>query len=578
ALEVDLDMDMHLDTATLDEEALKAALSDELDLPEEFSLRAMDLPPSTNYPHSLMLVVRHGGRRSSVQNFRKGRREAIYIIPPNEIILIYTPELRQIEVCANVPALRPEVARVFAKTALNHDVSSKPLTWKRYNLARFREALTLPVPQIDGLDVTSARVVESEVRLGNWSRKLALKVTLEDQVQDIADRYLGGNNIFRRAEGFSRIGIAVSYFRQGEDKSRTLRINITGTRRCNLQGNRDPEERGLGYALLREWGILTAFEPIDADDLRAMLPHLVNLHELPDDEVTGGYLTDRGLNIAQLVQGGLLERADRQDVILIDEDDTGDREVKIGGSNAYGLAEATDLFGHRLGKRPVADLDCYSLNREWLRETISRHLKPLVDRPGAMEVDTTLHLIGEIDIVDAAVPVFLARQLDDVSVLAKLDGLLRAQNSAEPGIVLASGRTRPKFLGPNIVVPLLTRSEGVETATMVDRDALVRAFKSGRSLALGGSAPAVLKNDSETASLHVPGKPPLMLTAANQIRIFERLVDAHNAGTPELRTRVLMDGFGTNSPRQAFRSPVWKSIVDVYIIRGTTGRTWRLVT
>ena len=97
----------------------------------------------------------------------------IYYRPPNEATLIYTPSLRQIEVCADSPVVRQKVSDSFAEVALGHDVSQKPLTWKRYNLSRFRTSLRLQPPRIDGYEIRFARVLEAEVRLGTLAPQAA---------------------------------------------------------------------------------------------------------------------------------------------------------------------------------------------------------------------------------------------------------------------------------------------------------------------------------------------------------------------------------------------------------------------
>jgi len=269
-----------------------------------------------------MLIVRHGGPLSSVYDHRHdGRRGTIYYRPPNEATLIYKSLLRQIEVCADSPVVRQTVSDSFAETALGHDISQKPLTWKRYNLSRFRTSLLLQPSEIDGYEFEFARVVEAEIRLGTWRRKLQIKVTVDDNIEGVADRYLGARNIFRRAEAFSRIAIAVAYNRIGDPKQRTLNITIAGTKSCNLQSKTDPEERSLGFALLKDWGILSAFRQIAPGDLRAIFSQLVQLHDRVEDEVSGGYLLELGLDAGRMIEGGLLERRDRQDVVLIEDDD-----------------------------------------------------------------------------------------------------------------------------------------------------------------------------------------------------------------------------------------------------------------
>lgn len=315
-----------------------------LELKPEISctVKALDLPATDTHPASIMLIVRHGGPLSSVYDHRQdGRRGTIYYRPPNEATLIYMPSMRQIEVCADSPVVRQTVSDSFAEVALGHDISQKPLTWKRYNLSRFRSSLLLQPPEIEGYAFEFARVIEAEIRLGTWRRKLQLKGTVDDDIQEVADRYLGARNIFRRAEAFSRITIAVAYNLIGDEKQRTLNITIAGTKSCNLQSKPDPEERSLGFALLKEWGILSAFRQIAHDDLRAIFPQLVQLHDRIEDEVSGSFLLELGLDPKRLMEGGLLERHDRQDVVLIEDDDVdGEGAVKPSGPRAWSRLSA----------------------------------------------------------------------------------------------------------------------------------------------------------------------------------------------------------------------------------------------
>ena len=111
---------------------------------------------------------------------------------------------------------------------------------------------------------------------------------------------------------------------------------------------------------------------------------------------------------------------------------------------------------------------------------------------------------------------------------------------------------------------------------MIARDGLELAYRSNLSLARGGAIPQVLRSGTQSATLHIPGKNPLTLTGAEQIKIFERLVTAHNAGSADVQVKVLMDGLGTRSPQNAFRSEAWKSIDDTYITKGAKRGYWRL--
>jgi uncharacterized protein (DUF39 family) len=82
---------------------------------------------------------------------------------------------------------------------------------------------------------------------------------------------------------------------------------------------------------------------------------------------------------------------------------------------------------------------------------------------------------------------------------------------------------------------------------VLSRDALAQTFSSGRNIAIGGSSVAVLKSGTQSASLCIPGKAPLAILGANQIRIFEKLLTAHLAGSPDVKTADLIEGTGVLS-------------------------------
>ncbi len=579
AFEVELENQLALDAAAIDEAALATKIKDMLELKSEISctVKALDLPATDTHPASIMLIVRHGGPLSSVYDHRHdGRRGTIYYRPPNEATLIYTPSLRQIEVCADSPVVRQTVSDSFAEVALGHDVSQKPLTWKRYNLSRFRTSLLLEPPEIDGYEFEFARVLEAEVRLGTWRRKLQLKVTVDDDIEDVADQYLGARNIFRRAEAFSRIGIAVAYNRVGDEKERTINITIAGTKSCNLQSKTDPEERSLGFALLKEWGILSAFRQIAPDDLRAIFAQLVQLHDRIEDEVSGGYLLELGLDASRLIEGGLLERRDRQDIVLIEGDDI-DGEGTVKPSATEGMVRTEGPFGEDAGKRPVSDVKMFAINGQWLHETLTRLMRPILSKRAAQIFDPDLTLLGAMRIDDADVPVYFARRLNDPKTAQRLDLTLRARSTAGVGVILAASEEMPSHLGPNVVVPLLSHLLPADDELLLSRDGLELAYRSSLSLARGGGSPRVDRSGTQSGTLYIPSREPLYLAGNDQLTIFERLVAAYEKGTADVYVGDLMEGFSAKSPQQAFRKEMWKDIVDVYIAKGAKRGYWRLI-
>lgn len=579
AFEVELENNVALNAVAIDEGALATKIKKVLELKAEISctVKALDLPATDTHPASIMLIVRHGGPLSSVYDHRQdGRRGTIYYRPPNEATLIYTPSLRQIEVCADSPVVRQTVSDSFAEVALGHDISQKPLTWKRYNLSRFRTSLILPPPEIGGYEFEFTRVLEAEVRLGIWRRKLQLKVTVEDDIEEVADKYLGARNIFRRAAAFSRIGIAVAYIRVGDEKERTLNITIAGTKSCNLQSKTDPDERSLGFALLKEWGILSAFRQIAPDDLRAIFPQLVQLHDHVEDQVNGGYLLELGLDASRLIEGGLLERRDRQDVVLI-EDDELEGEGTVKPSATEGMVRTVGPFGEDAGRRPVSDVEMYAINAQWLHETLMRLMKPLLSKRAAQILDPDLTLLGAMQVSGAEVPVYFARRINDPKTAQRLDLALRARNTAGVGIILAASEEMPSHLGPNVVVPLLSHLASADEEFLFARDGLELAYRNSLSLARGGVSPRVVRTGTQSGTLYIPGNEPLHLAGNDQLTIFERLVIAAEKGSPDVQVKALMEGFESRSPQQSFRKETWDSIRDVYIGKGAKSGYWRLL-
>lgn len=576
AFEVELDKAVVINATAVNEQALAARVTAELHLKTACTVRVIDLPTTDAHPASVMVIIRHGGPLSSVHDHRNdGQRDTIYYRPPNEAVLIYTPSTRQIEACADSPRERQITSSCFAEEVLHQDVSSKPLKWRRYNLSRFRDSLELPVPYVDGYEIIDARVLEVEVRLGSWKRRLNLKVTEEDQIFEVADRFLGRHNVIRQADSFSRIVIALKYELPGEAKRRSLNITISGPKSCNLQSKKDPGERALGYAVLREWGILSSFRQMEYGELTEILPQLLELYERVDEEFSGAYLREQGLDPDRLIEGGLLERLARQDIIQIEEEGL-DGASRVQASATPGMVQVKGPFDEDGGLSPAADFRRYQLNHQWLRETVIDLMKPWLSKSMVQRLNDHLTFLGTMRVDSADIPVYLGRRLDNLDTIRTLDMLLRGRNSSGIGMVLSTNEEHPHCLGPNTVVPISSHLTTTGDRQQLDRGSLEFAYRAGRNLAMGSTTPTLHRSGQHTATLVMPGKPPLALTGANQILIFNRLVKAHNAGSPDVKASELTEGLGSSSPQHAFRKAQWDSIRDVYLTKGAKHGYWRL--
>jgi hypothetical protein len=94
---------------------------------------------------------------------------------------------------------------------------------------------------------------------------------------------------------------------------------------------------------------------------------------------------------------------------------------------------------------------------------------------------------------------------------------------------------------------------------------------------MGGSIPVVHRYANQSGTLYVPGKFPLSLIGAHQIRIFEHLVEAYLAGSPDVKSSTLTESMKSRSLQHCFRKEIWGNILGVYITKGVRKGYWRLV-
>ncbi|WP_434619926.1 hypothetical protein [Tabrizicola sp. M-4] len=559
AFEIDAGDACISDAEEMDRNALASLLTARLELPSKVEISTVRLRATEAHPLSLLVIIRHAGPLSSVFHHKDGgTRKTIYFRPPNEASLVWTPTEGMIEVCGVSPQVRRSAAETFAEIVFKADLSQKPLSWRYYDLSRFHASLALQLPLWDDIDIQLARVIEVEMRLGNWSRRLSLRVTIDDDIEKIAKLWLGGARFLRRVEGISRVSIAVKYKRPSDRRLRSLEISF-GDRRSNLQSKASVDDRDLGYKLLQHWGILNRLKPLEYDEVAEILPQLLQLHDLPEDEISGGLLRRLGLDARRLLDGGILAFKARQSRILMDDDD----EVLIEPSPREGEVVGIDTFHESAGTLPAEDTRLYELRREWLDEVVLTALRPLIGKGRIENLTDDLIFLGTWRRESVSIPLYLVRGIENADRLQASDLALRSRQEAGVGIVLTLVGTSFKHLGPNVVVPLpeILVQGKLDDSAVAD---LWQRFVSGRWLALGGAEVALMKFGKQTGMLYIPGKVPLPVLGPKQLVILDMLVAAHKAGAPGVPTGRLIEGTGVRSPVDAWNSKVRKSVVDVY--------------
>lgn len=577
AFEVDQVDPVELVDLIPDTDALCRKLENVLDLRAKATASVLELPGTSTHPPSLMIALRHPGALSSIRDHREdGILKTYYYRPSHEAVLIYTPGQRKIEVCAESFMVRRQVADAFAETTLEQDLSAKPLTKRDFNLERFRTSFDLDLPDLNEAEITNAAVVEAELPLGNWARRLNLKVTRDEDIEKAMGTYVQDASGLVRKFGFSKIVIAVGFVYRGDGKKGTLRLQVSGGNTSNVQSQRDPFLRDLGLQLLAFWGLMDELRPLTEAEEAGWFQFLLSLYDLPGDEVSGNFFSSAGVDPKRLVQSGFLSRKSRQVLVLIDDDDDGLTEGELATGPQKGTLRQEGGFGEERGVLPDTNALIYEIDRRWLAENI---LKLLGSALAAQTIEIeTGHLasLGKLELNGGTVPVYLVRELGNTTVLNDLDIALRQKHKLGPGIVLAVCTHAPQYLGPNVVVRLSDILVPDEATVRIDRHELQRQFDAGRTLIAAAQVAQVIRHGAHAGTLIMPGADPLNLTSANQVVFFERLVTAAADGSGEVLTKVLTEGMGSDHPKNLFSPKMRDFVVDTYICHGSSNRYWRL--
>lgn len=560
----------------VDHDSLCSRVSTLLGLKARTSSTVIELPETTAHPASLMVAIRHGGALSSVQDHRDdGLRQTRYYRPANEAILIYTPSMQKLEVCASAYSVRDVTSKAFAEVVLGQDLKNTPLVARNFNLDRFALSLHLPLPEFDDVEVKRARVTEIETRLGNWKRRLLLQVTIDDDITDLAERFMGTAKSAAARFGYSRVVIVVEYNVAGLDDARTLRLWVNSNNSSNAQNDRDPDLRDLGLRLLEFWGISERQQLLGKGEVRQHFASLLFLYDLSDDEITGGALAAAGIDRDRMISGQILHKKARQDIILID-DEHGVTEAELGTKDLAGQSTQSGPFGEPLGAVDAAEYVVYRMDRGYLAELLAECIQQELGASQAIVQNDDIIDFGSALVGEDPIPVYLVRGLERAGKPAELDLALRQRTGHGGGVVFTAGPTDIKFLGPNVVVPVFQVFDPGEDGLVLRPDALEAAYRSGKSLLWASEVADLTKHSLTHATLMLPGLPPLHLYTHDRVTMFDRLMKAHKDGSVEVQVVDLMKDCKSKSPQQLFRAMEWQSVKDTYIKMGKRRGYWRL--
>lgn len=557
-----IDTSIPLTAEAVDEEALAHEIAARLQHDDGCKVEAVDLPSDEGGSRETLIAVTFYGAYSSQKTVLPNKTtEIFYYRPPDELLLVYSKDRQRIEVCSRDTTERRLVANIFATEALKHDILNKPLTQKTYNLARFRSSLKLTIPDEETHRVRRACITEVQVALGVWSRKVSLGVAPEDDIDMIA-RSVFGAIIPRSGGGYvTKVGFFIEYV-DGCGQKGTLKFAVFGHNKSNIQSERDPAKRALGYDLLEAWGVLERVGDLSKPERREKLPQLLALYDFSDERVSGKTLDELGIVAGALTGAGFLTRKGQSDVILFEDDEIGDVSHDVEGDSTDDHVTLTLVEGGLGPRIPVEDITQYEIRFDYLRDALRDVLKPIGLNGRVREVANHVHQLGVAQFGVANAAIYLARGLSDDKLLEGAARLIRGEGNRIRGIVFVPQEVRFPYIGCHVVLCLKDHID--EETGLVDTEAVRIAYEAAIDPAGRGTAVHFRKQGDEAAQVTVPGQDPWIVVGAKKVLLFERLYTAYRDREPGVQLSELKAYAGFSGLSQLFGAE-WNDVKDCYL-------------
>ena len=558
-----IDTSIPLEADAVDRERLADEIAAQLHDEDGCKVETVDLPSEDSSSREVLVAVIFFGDYASQKTVAPDKSTGIlYYRPPSETLLVYSRDRRRIEVCSRDATERRLVAKIFASEALQHDVSNKPLTQKTYNLLRFRTSLNLPIPEEEAHRVRRACITEVQVALGDWAKRVTLSVTPDDDIDAMA-RCVFGSIVPQTGGGYvTKIRFHIDYV-DGRGQKGSLKFDVFGRNKSNIQSERDPAKRALGYDLLEAWGILERVGDLSKRQRSEKIPQILVLYDLNDAKVSGAVLDGLGIDAQELVTAGLLRPDGWSDVVLFDDDDFG--ELLLDAKHAPAFNETATLALTEGGSGPqvaARDLCTFAIRFDYVRDVVTDALKPLGLKGRVREVAPHVHQVGVAEIGLTEAPIYLARALSDDKFLQCAERLIRGEASRFKGIVFVPQEVRFPYISSHVVLSLV---DSIDPETgLIDPEAVRVAYEAAVDPAGRGATVQFRKQSDEACQILVPGQDPRIVTGRKKVLLFERLYVAHRDREPPVKLAELKQYAGFSQLPQLFGSE-WEAINNRYL-------------
>jgi hypothetical protein len=548
-----IDASIPLAAAGVDHDALSTEIAERLQHDDGCKVEAVDLPAENGESQDVLLAVTFFGAYASQKTVQPDKStKLLYFRPPDEMLLVYSHARRRIEVCSR-------------------DISNKPLTQKTYNLSRFRNSLKLPIPDEEAHRVKKAGIIEVQVALGDWCRKVTLSVAPEDDIDAIARSVFGA--IIPKAGGgyVTKVRFRIEHV-DGRGRKGVLQFDVFGRNKSNIQSERDPAKRELGYDLLEAWGVLERIGDLSKPQRKEKLPQLLTLYDLASEKASGQNLDELGVAADELTGAGFLTRKGWSDVILFEDDELGEVVHNVERDGTSGEATLTLVEGGTGSTVPTEDVSEYEIRFDYLRDALRDLLKPMGLKGRVRELGDYLHQLGVATIGLAEAPIYLARATLVDKVLEASDRLVRGEGNRIRGIVFVPQDVRFPYFGCHVVLSL---RDHVDADTgMIDADAVRSSYEAAIDPAARGAAVHFRRQDDGAAQITVPGQDPWIVTGAKKVKLFERLYMAHRDREGGVKLAVLKKYAGFSQLPQLFGDE-WDGVNNRYLYSPRHGH-WAL--
>lgn len=400
---------------------------------------------------------------------------------------------------------------------------------------------------------------------------MTLSVAPEDDIDAIARSVFGA--IIPKAGGgyVTKVRFRIEHV-DGHGRKGTLQFDVFGRNKSNIQSERDPAKRELGYDLLEAWGVLERVGDLSKPQRKERLPQLLTLYDLATEKASGQNLDELGVAADELTGAGFLTRRGWSDVILFEDDELGEVVHNVERDGTSGEVTLTLVQGGTGSTIPAADVTEYEIRYDYLRDALRDVLKPMGLKGRVRELADYLHHLGVARIGLADAPIFLVRATSVDKVLEASDRLVRGEGNRIRGIVFVPQDVRFPYIGCHVVLSLKNHIDP-ETG-LIDPDAVRSSYEAAIDPAARGNAVHYRKQGDDAAQVTTPGQDPRIVTGAKKVKLFERLYIAHRDREGGVKLAILKDYAGFSQLPQLFGDE-WDEVNNRYLYSPRHGH-WAL--